>query len=63
VHGAVVQRPSGCGKSTWLALVAALVAPSAGELTVAVQPLVSLKNIAADAWRASAIGFYSKNCT
>ena len=53
----LLSVPSGCGKSTWLALVAALVTPSAGELTVAGQPLGALKNIAADAWRASAIGF------
>ena len=53
----LLSGPSGCGKSTWLALVAALVTPSAGELTVAGQPLGALKNIAADAWRASAIGF------
>lgn len=58
-QGAVLllSGPSGCGKSTWLALVAALVAPTAGTLTVADQPLGTLKNIAADAWRARAIGF------
>lgn len=58
-QGAVLllSGPSGCGKSTWLALVAALLAPSAGTLTVAEQPLGTLKNIAADAWRAVAIGF------
>ena len=53
----LLSGPSGCGKSTWLALVAALVAPTAGKLTVAGQPLDALKNIAADAWRAGAIGF------
>jgi putative ABC transport system ATP-binding protein len=53
----LLSGPSGCGKSTWLALVAALVAPSAGTLTVAGQPLGALKNVAADAWRARAIGF------
>lgn len=58
-QGAVVLLSglSGCGKSTWLALVAGLVAPSSGALTVADQPLVALKNIATDAWRARAIGF------
>ena len=58
-QGAVLllSGPSGCGKSTWLALVAALMAPSAGLLTVAAQPLNALKNVAADAWRAGAIGF------
>jgi putative ABC transport system ATP-binding protein len=53
----LLSGPSGCGKSTWLALVAGLVAPTSGELTVAEQPLGALKNIAADAWRARAIGF------
>lgn len=58
-QGAVVllRGPSGCGKSTWLALVAGLVAPTAGELTVADQPLNTLKNATADAWRARTIGF------
>lgn len=58
-QGAVLllSGPSGSGKSTWLALVAALVAPTAGDLTVAGQPLKALKNVAADAWRAGAIGF------
>jgi putative ABC transport system ATP-binding protein len=58
-QGAVLllSGPSGCGKSTWLALVAALVAPSAGSLTVADQPLTTLKKVASDAWRAATIGF------
>ena len=58
-QGAVLllSGPSGCGKSTWLALVAGLVAPTAGAVEVAGQPLHTLKNIAADAWRARAIGF------
>jgi putative ABC transport system ATP-binding protein len=53
----LLTGPSGCGKSTWLALVAALVAPTAGELVVADQTLGALKNVASDAWRARAIGF------
>jgi putative ABC transport system ATP-binding protein len=53
----LLSGPSGCGKSTWLALVAALVAPTAGHITVAGQPLQTLKKAAADAWRARAIGF------
>lgn len=58
-QGAVLllSGPSGCGKSTWLALVAALVAPTAGSVSVAGQPLNALKSVAADAWRARAIGF------
>lgn len=58
-QGAVLllSGPSGCGKSTWLALVAGLVAPTAGSLTVAGQALAALKPVAADAWRARAIGF------
>lgn len=58
-QGAVLllSGPSGCGKSTWLALVAGLVAPTAGTVEVAGQPLHALKNIAADAWRARTIGF------
>jgi len=57
-QGAVLllNGPSGCGKSTWLALVAALVAPTTGAITVAGQSLTTLKNIAADAWRARTIG-------
>ncbi len=53
----LLSGPSGCGKSTWLALVAALMAPSSGALTVAQQVLSTLKNVAADAWRARVIGF------
>jgi putative ABC transport system ATP-binding protein len=58
-QGAVLllSGPSGCGKSTWLALVAGLVAPTAGTLEVAGQPLHALKSVATDAWRAWAIGF------
>jgi putative ABC transport system ATP-binding protein len=58
-QGAVllVHGPSGCGKSTWLALVAGLVAPASGQLTVAGQPLAALGKVAADAWRAKTIGF------
>ena len=58
-QGAVLllSGPSGCGKSTWLALAAALVTSSRGELTVAQQPLGALGGAAADAWRAKAIGF------
>ena len=53
----MLHGPSGCGESTWLALIAGLMAPSAGDLTVAEQPLSELIVVAADAWRAQAIGF------
>ena len=58
-QGAVLllTGPSGCGKSTWLALVAGLMAPTSGTLTVAGQALDGLKPRATDAWRAQAIGF------
>jgi len=58
-QGAVLllSGPSGSGKSTWLALVAALVAPSAGALQVADQDVSALRGAVADAWRAGAIGF------
>ena len=53
----LLSGPSGCGKSTWLSLVAALVPPSAGHVTVAEQALSALKSTAADAWRARTVGF------
>ncbi len=53
----VLSGPSGCGKSTWLALVAGLVRPSEGTLTVAGQSLVPLGGVETDAWRARSIGF------
>lgn len=53
----LLNGPSGCGKSTWLALAAALVAPSAGELVVAGQALQEMRGAAADAWRARTLGF------
>ena len=49
--------PSGSGKSTWLALLAALVKPQHGSLTVAGQDLTELSGRSADAWRARNIGF------
>jgi len=53
----LLSGPSGCGKSTWLALVAALMSPTAGQLWVAGEAVHALKKVASDAWRARAIGF------
>ncbi|WP_296511201.1 ATP-binding cassette domain-containing protein [Rhodoferax sp.] len=53
----LLSGASGSGKSTWLALVAGLVRPTAGALTVADQPMEGLRGAAADAWRAAHIGF------
>ena len=53
----LLRGPSGSGKSTWLALVAGLLDPKGGELTVAGQAPSALKSAARDHWRAGAIGF------
>ena len=53
----LLRGPSGSGKSTWLALVAALVPPTAGSLEVAGQNLAALGRVQADAWRARTLGF------
>ncbi len=53
----LLSGPSGCGKSTWLALVAALMLPTLGQLWVAGEAVHALKHVASDAWRARAIGF------
>lgn len=55
-RGLLLRGPSGCGKSTWLALVAGLVAPNTGELTVAQEELSALHGVALDQWRARAVG-------
>jgi len=59
VQGGVLllRGASGSGKSTWLALAAGLLAPTAGDITVAGQPLSALGKVAGDAWRAKTIGF------
>jgi len=58
-QGAVLllSGPSGSGKSTWLALLAALVKPQQGALTVAAQDVTKLSGRSADRWRARNIGF------
>lgn len=53
----LLRGDSGTGKSTWLALVAGLLTPSAGEVVVAGQPLSHLSRAARDGWRARNLGF------
>jgi putative ABC transport system ATP-binding protein len=53
----LLRGRSGAGKSTWLALVAGLLTPTAGEAIVAGQPLSALRPAARDAWRARNLGF------
>ncbi|WP_395058570.1 ABC transporter ATP-binding protein [Polaromonas sp.] len=53
----LLRGASGSGKSTWLALAAALLAPGAGDITVAGQSMSALGKVAGDAWRAKTIGF------
>jgi putative ABC transport system ATP-binding protein len=53
----LLQGRSGAGKSTWLALVAGLLTPDAGQLQVAGQDLARLRGGARDRWRGRTIGF------
>jgi putative ABC transport system ATP-binding protein len=53
----VLRGNSGSGKSTWLALLAGLLTPQQGDITVAGQRLNGLSNRARDAWRATHMGF------
>ena len=53
----LLRGVSGSGKSTWLALAAGLLAPTAGDITVAGQSLKALGQAGGDAWRATTIGF------
>ncbi len=53
----LLSGPSGSGKSTWLAMLAGLVAPSAGSLQVAGQAMGAMGSLKTDAWRAQTIGF------
>ncbi|RYX95181.1 MAG: ATP-binding cassette domain-containing protein [Comamonadaceae bacterium] len=53
----LLSGASGSGKSTWLALAAALLAPSSGDIVVAGQSLPGLGQSAGDAWRSRSIGF------
>ena len=53
----LLRGNSGSGKSTWLSLAAGLRGPTAGHITVAGQPLGTLRPAQRDAWRARSVGF------
>ena len=53
----LLRGDSGAGKSTWLALVAGLLTPSAGQVVVTGQALAQLSRAARDGWRARTLGF------
>jgi putative ABC transport system ATP-binding protein len=53
----LLQGRSGAGKSTWLALVAGLLTPSAGQVLVAGQDVAALRRGERDGWRGRRIGF------
>ena len=53
----VVRGPSGAGKSTWLALIAGLLQPSAGQATVAGAEVSAMTGRRRDAWRGRHLGF------
>ncbi len=53
----LVRGKSGVGKSTWLALVAGLLTPRAGEVVAAGQLLSQLSRSGRDAWRGRCLGF------
>lgn len=53
----LLRGDSGTGKSSWLALVAGLLTPSAGEVVVAGQALSALSAGQRDRWRAAHLGF------
>ena len=52
-----LQGPSGCGKSTLLALLAGVLVPQRGCITVLGQPLTALSASARDRFRVDHIGF------
>ena len=54
---AIILGPSGCGKSTLLHLIAAILKPQEGTITVAGVDVKALTPRAADTWRGKAIGF------
>ncbi|MEB0134662.1 ATP-binding cassette domain-containing protein [Actimicrobium sp. CCC2.4] len=52
-----LHGPSGCGKSTLLALLAGVLVPQQGDITVLGQPLASLSASERDRFRVDHIGF------
>ncbi|HEX2546297.1 MAG TPA: ATP-binding cassette domain-containing protein, partial [Ramlibacter sp.] len=53
----LLQGRSGAGKSTWLALLAGLLTPSAGQVLVAGQEVGALRRGERDTWRGRTVGF------
>jgi putative ABC transport system ATP-binding protein len=53
----LLQGRSGAGKSTWLALVAGLLTPAAGQVHVAGQDVAALRGGSRDRWRGRSVGF------
>jgi putative ABC transport system ATP-binding protein len=53
----IVRGNSGSGKSTLLALLAGLLKPSSGSLSVAGQEMTALRGAQLDAWRGRCVGF------
>ncbi len=58
---ALLHGPSGSGKSTWLAMAAALKAPTSGLMRVAHVDMSGLRGASADRFRALHVGFLAQN--
>jgi putative ABC transport system ATP-binding protein len=53
----LLRGPSGSGKSTWLAIVAALLTPTAGRVVAGGTDLGAISERERDAWRGAHLGF------